>query len=58
MKTIAMLVGAAFVALSVFSTAQAYDVSVRGYTRSNGTYVAPYHRTSPDGFCSNNYGGC
>lgn len=23
--------------------------SVRGYTRSNGTYVAPHHATNPNG---------
>jgi hypothetical protein len=31
------------------------QVRVRGYVRSNGTYVAPHFRTSPDGFKSNNY---
>ena len=29
-------------------------VQVRGYTRSNGTYVAPHVRTAPDGIKSNN----
>jgi hypothetical protein len=32
------------------------DVNVRGYTRSNGTYVAPHVRSSPDSTKSNNYG--
>lgn len=32
------------------------DVYVHGYTRSNGTYVAPYYRTAPDSSISNNYG--
>ena len=27
---------------------EAKDVSVKGYYRQNGTYVAPYHRTSPN----------
>ena len=31
-------------------------VHVRGYTRKDGTYVAPYHRTSPDYRLDNNYG--
>ncbi len=31
------------------------DVSVSGYYRKNGTYVAPYHRSSPDGDFSNNW---
>lgn len=30
-------------------------VSVRGYYRSNGTYVAPHYRTSPDSSTSNNF---
>jgi hypothetical protein len=39
-----------------FSTAvTAYDVSVNGYTRKDGTYVQPYHRTSPDSNPYNNY---
>lgn len=28
---------------------------VRGYTRSNGTYVAPYYRTHPDHTTANNW---
>ena len=31
------------------------DVSVKGYTRKDGTYVAPYHRSSPDNTVTNNY---
>ena len=34
----------------------AKDVSVSGYTRRDGTYVAPYLRSAPDGDSSNNYG--
>lgn len=29
---------------------------VRGYYRSNGTYVQPHYRSNPDGDKSNNYG--
>jgi hypothetical protein len=32
------------------------DVYVNGYTRSNGTYVQGYHRTTPDNTVNNNYG--
>ncbi len=38
-----------------FSRAQVY---VDGYTRQNGTYVAPYERGLPDGNCANNRRGC
>lgn len=30
-------------------------VSVRGYTRKDGTYVAPHYRSDPDGSIYNNY---
>ena len=30
-------------------------VSVRGYTRQDGTYVAPHYRSAPDGDFSNNW---
>jgi len=30
-------------------------VSVRGYYRSNGTYVRPHYRTDPDGIAWNNF---
>lgn len=29
--------------------------SVRGYTRKNGTYVAPHKRSNPDRSYNNNY---
>jgi len=35
--------------------AAAHAVSVKGYYRSDGTYVAPYERTAPDGNPYNNY---
>lgn len=31
------------------------DVYVKGYTRSDGTYVSPHYRSAPDGVISNNY---
>ena len=34
----------------------AKDVYVRGYYRSNGTYVRPHVRSSPDAYRWNNYG--
>lgn len=38
------------------SVAFAGDSYVHGYTRSNGTYVQGYHRTTPDNTINNNYG--
>lgn len=37
------------------TTAFARDVNVSGYTKSNGTYVAPYTRSAPDNTVTNNY---
>lgn len=40
----------------LFSTTFAKsDVSVSGYTRSDGTYVEPYHRSDPDGATADNW---
>ena len=44
--------------VAIFSTvsiAEAY-VSVHGYYKSNGTYVAPYVRSNPNGLKYDNYG--
>jgi hypothetical protein len=41
-------------AVLVNQPAQA-DEYVRGYMRSNGTYVAPYHRSDRDGNFNNNW---
>lgn len=44
----------AFLFLSFGINAHAY-VSVKGYYRSNGTYVAPYVRSNPNGLKYDNY---
>lgn len=42
--------------LTLFAVpALAGDVFVNGYFRSNGTYVQPYHRTSPNNTLFDNY---
>jgi hypothetical protein len=47
---------AAAIGFSFFSAEQAQaDEFVRGYIRSDGTYVAPHFRSSPDGVFSNNW---
>lgn len=38
------------------SASFAKDVRVDGYTKKDGTYVEPHHRTSPDKSKDNNYG--
>lgn len=45
----------ALVLIFASAPAFAYDTYVNGYTKSNGTYVEGYHRTSPDSSTSNNY---
>ena len=48
-----------FLMVSLFLqlTSQSYAyVSVKGYYRSNGTYVKPYVRSNPNGIKYDNYG--
>lgn len=45
----------AIVALSVGAPALAQSVYVKGYTKRDGTYVAPSYRTRPDSSIYNNY---
>jgi hypothetical protein len=54
---------AAMMALALATVAMAWpaapveaDTYVRGYTRRDGTYVPPHHRTTPDSSRGNNYG--
>lgn len=59
MKKLSEIIGTiALAVLLVFSmqidTADAY-VNVRGYTKSNGTYVAPHVRSNPNGLKYDNY---
>ena len=42
--------------LSMTSVAAAGDELTSGRVRPDGTYVAPYHRTTPDSAVTNNYG--
>ena len=54
-----MLVGALAALMLTFGASEGFayshDVSVRGYTRKDGTYVSPYRRTRPDSSLRNNY---
>jgi hypothetical protein len=50
----ALLLGGAIALLPVVGVAG--DVYVDGYYRSDGTYVRPHYRSSPDDSISNNYG--
>lgn len=49
-----------FLTLLLLGTAQTAnaqsDVYVQGHYRNNGTYVEPYHRTSPNDTTADNYG--
>jgi hypothetical protein len=42
--------------LACFASFSAFAQVVNGYTRSDGTYVAPHFRSAPDGVTYNNYG--
>lgn len=43
------------IAALAFCTAALADETVRGYTRRDGTVVAPYHRTEPNQYRHDNY---
>jgi hypothetical protein len=43
------------VLLAVAAPAFAGDTYVKGYIKKDGTYVAPYHRTTPNSTTSDNY---
>lgn len=51
-----MLKIAAFALAMLAAGSAAAQVHVRGYTRSDGTYVAPHTRSSPNGTTADNYG--
>ena len=44
-----------FISMMMIYTSVSAAVSVRGYYRSNGTYVSPHMRSSPDGNFNNNW---
>ncbi len=57
-KLFSFIIGLALVFTFVLSSASpvdAYSYRVRGYTRSNGTYVNSYYRTSPNYTRFDNY---
>lgn len=45
----------ALFAIACLSVPAVADTYVSGYTRSNGTYVAPHYRSSPDSSFNNNW---
>lgn|SRR5690349_8096805 len=48
-------VALALVAAMMLPTVASAQVHVRGYVNKNGTYVAPYYRSSPNGTKLDNY---
>lgn len=51
-SAVCVAVAMAFVSSSAFAGKSS---SVRGYVKKHGTYVAPHHKTTPDGTKLNNY---
>ena len=45
----------AFLAMTLVAPALSAQTRVRGYTRSDGTYVAPHYRSSPNNTRTDNY---
>ncbi|WP_458626490.1 hypothetical protein [Winogradskyella sp. PC D3.3] len=44
-----------FVCLSSFAQVNSKHIRVKGYTKSNGTYVEPYYRTAPNSTNRDNF---
>ena len=44
-----------FFTLLSLASVEARDVAVRGYTKDNGTYVQPHHRSSPNEYKNDNW---
>lgn len=55
MKKIFALIAALGIAFAPFVVEAQSSNSVRGYTKKDGTYVAPHQRTNPDKSKSNNW---
>ena len=51
----AFFLGIAILSMSFAFTAQAKDVYVKGYTRSDGTQVRGHYRSGPDNSFDNNW---
>lgn len=43
------------ISISAFALTASADVYVKGYTKKDGTYVAPHYRSSPNKTQSDNY---
>jgi hypothetical protein len=55
MKQLHVVFVALFVVVWTISSATLANQYVHGYTRSNGTYVQPYYRSSPNGTVGDNF---
>jgi len=55
MRKLLLVIAAFLLVASQLVAAKGGTVSVRGYYKANGTYVAPYHRTAPDSTKLNNW---
>lgn len=53
-KTLTAL-AVALTVMFVFASVASASVYVRGYFKSNGTYVQPHYRSDPDGYFWNNW---
>ena len=54
-RKLSIVVAFCLLALFAFSSIANASVYVRGYYRSNGTYVAPHYRSSPNSTYLDNY---
>lgn len=55
MTRASILAIASALAITLIASSASFAGSVHGYTRSDGTYVAPYERSAPDNSYNNNW---
>jgi len=55
MKKILLTLSILFALFMQITPAEASTISVHGYLKRNGTYVAPYHKTSSNGYKFDNW---
>jgi hypothetical protein len=55
MKKLTAILASLLIVVSVMAQSNPHSTAVKGYTKKNGTYVEPSHRTAPNHTQRDNY---
>lgn len=55
LRKLAAIIVSTILAVVIFASVADASVHVRGYFRTNGTFVTPHYRSDPDGYFWNNW---